>query len=128
MSEQEFSLQYLRFDKIERKFSLREVTATSPCVFLQPDKKCSIYPVRPKQCSTYPFWPDMVATPQTWERESKLCEGINHSSAEVTPYSKIKATMKETSEGWESAVKPQMEESKSAIESAKIFFKDLGTK
>lgn len=30
------------------------VLNTSPCVFLQTDNKCSIYPYRPKACSAYP--------------------------------------------------------------------------
>src|SRR5271168_1020792 len=29
------------------------------CIFLQ-DKKCQIYPIRPRQCRTFPFWEENV--------------------------------------------------------------------
>lgn len=46
------------------------------CVFLDGERRCRIYSVRPTQCRTYPFWPEVVASPTTWRSEAKGCEGI----------------------------------------------------
>lgn len=45
------------------------------CVFLDGDRRCRIYSVRPKQCRTYPFWPEL-ATHEAWREEARRCEGI----------------------------------------------------
>ena len=47
------------------------------CVFLDAERRCGIYPVRPLQCSSYPFWPELVTTSKAWKREARRCEGIN---------------------------------------------------
>jgi len=46
------------------------------CVFLDNERKCKIYSVRPIQCKTYPFWPELVQTRRAWMAESDRCEGI----------------------------------------------------
>lgn len=46
------------------------------CPFLLPDKRCSIYRVRPDQCRTYPFWPELVFSETSWAEEKCRCEGI----------------------------------------------------
>ncbi len=46
------------------------------CVFLDGDKRCRIYPVRPVQCRTYPFWPEIVESRVGWRVEGRSCEGI----------------------------------------------------
>lgn len=46
------------------------------CVFLDADRRCRIYPVRPLQCRSYPFWPELVNSRRAWEREGCRCEGI----------------------------------------------------
>lgn len=45
------------------------------CIFLH-DKKCTIYPVRPKQCGTFPFWKGLLSSKENWEEAAKSCEGI----------------------------------------------------
>jgi len=47
------------------------------CVFLDAERRCRIYPVRPLQCKSYPFWPEVVTSSRAWKREAKRCEGIN---------------------------------------------------
>jgi Fe-S-cluster containining protein len=46
------------------------------CVFLDGERRCRIYPVRPAQCRTYPFWPEIVRNRNAWKREGRRCEGI----------------------------------------------------
>jgi Fe-S-cluster containining protein len=49
---------------------------TDRCVFLDGNRRCSIYPVRPAQCREYPFWPEVVASAASWKAEARRCEGI----------------------------------------------------
>ena len=48
------------------------------CVFLDPDGRCRVYPVRPLQCRTYPFWPEVAGSRREWQREARRCEGIGN--------------------------------------------------
>ena len=57
------------------------------CPFLGADRRCGIYPVRPKQCATWPFWLENLDRAR-WEGPVKaICPGIGagplHSAAEV---------------------------------------------
>src|SRR4051812_29382649 len=47
--------------------TLRE-KANGDCVFYDPKKGCTVYPVRPAQCRTWPFWESNVESPEAWER------------------------------------------------------------
>jgi hypothetical protein len=62
------------------KRALLEHPKTYDCVFLE-NNTCGLYTSRPKQCRTYPWWPEIVASKETWDEESKRCEGINHTKA-----------------------------------------------
>ncbi len=86
ISLQEFHDRYVR--KIGERFSLKELKFRGyDCVFLK-DKKCSVYPCRPRQCRTYPFWPSVLRSEETWRRESLACEGIREEYEKV-PYPEI---------------------------------------
>jgi Fe-S-cluster containining protein len=61
--------------------------ADGRCPFLGQDKRCTIYPVRPRQCRTYPWWPELVETKHGWEEEAKRCEGMNQGA--VVPLEEI---------------------------------------
>jgi Fe-S-cluster containining protein len=62
------------------------------CVFLGPDRRCTIYSVRPAQCRHYPYWPELVGNGSAWRAEAKRCEGIGR--GDVVPLAKIKAALK----------------------------------
>jgi len=79
--------------EFEQRYCRREddwivIRADQPdCPFLTADKRCSIYPVRPKQCRTWPFW-DIHLERAVWEGEvAKTCPGVGSgptfSAAEV---------------------------------------------
>ena len=61
------------------------------CVFLAPDKRCRVYPVRPLQCRTYPFWPEVLRSRTAWRREARRCEGIDQGT--VVPLARIRAAL-----------------------------------
>jgi Fe-S-cluster containining protein len=61
------------------------------CPFLQPDRRCAIYTVRPVQCETYPFWPELIGNREQWELEKQRCEGIGRGA--IIPIAEIKARL-----------------------------------
>lgn len=62
-----------------------------PCVFLDQDRRCGIYAVRPLQCRTYPFWPEIAGSRAGWRREARRCEGIDR--GQVVPLTRICALL-----------------------------------
>ncbi|MDB2614380.1 YkgJ family cysteine cluster protein [Chlamydiales bacterium] len=76
-----FTQKYIR--KVGDRYSLIETGSQFDCVFLK-NKRCSIYPVRPKQCRTFPFWQTNLKTRQHWEEAKQLCEGISDEAPLIT--------------------------------------------
>lgn len=76
MSIHQFEKNYLVEVEDGRK-SLREMPGSFDCVFLEGQKRCGLYDVRPTQCRTFPFWPQNIATPEAWKETARHCEGIN---------------------------------------------------
>jgi len=81
LSVEEFTKKYLR--KVHGRWSLLERSGNYDCIFLK-DKKCEVYPVRPKQCRTFPWWAANLHSPKDWERAAQFCEGINSDAPLVT--------------------------------------------
>jgi Fe-S-cluster containining protein len=67
-------------------------SADGRCIFLDSNKQCKVYSVRPLQCSTYPFWPELVSTSKAWQAEAARCEGIN--CGEAVPVERIRRAVK----------------------------------
>lgn len=61
--------------------SLTEKGRKWDCVFLDAQRRCSIYAVRPTQCRTFPWWKELLTSPEEWEAAAERCEGINHPDA-----------------------------------------------
>lgn len=80
LSIDEFSSRYVR--KVDERYALLEMPKTYDCVFLK-DRKCTVYPVRPKQCRTFPWWPQTLKSQEEWIEASKRCEGINPQAPRV---------------------------------------------
>ncbi len=69
---------YLR--RVGLRMTIIEQPSTKDCVFLREDgvqNRCSIYSVRPSQCRMWPFWPDNLSSPDSWNRTTVKCSGIN---------------------------------------------------
>lgn len=73
----EFASNFLR--KVDGKWSLLEFSSSYDCVFLK-DKRCSIYPVRPKQCRSFPWWKETLASKEAWDEAARFCEGIQENA------------------------------------------------
>jgi Fe-S-cluster containining protein len=78
LSIDDFAKRYLR--QVGEEYALLEHPTTYDCVFLK-EKKCQIYPVRPKQCRTFPWWKNQLESEEAWKEAAKRCEGINHPEA-----------------------------------------------
>ncbi len=77
--------------RVGRRWSLRE-KANGDCVFYDPHRGCTIYPVRPPQCRTWPFWESNVASPDVWERTCEVCPGAGQ--GELIPAEEITRRVK----------------------------------
>ena len=86
ISKEEFMRRYTR--SVFGRYSLIEDKTTFDCVFLK-EKKCQIYPVRPKQCRTFPWWHENLTSAASWKETSSRCEGIDHPDAPVVPFEEI---------------------------------------
>jgi len=73
LSVEQFSRQYVR--RVGQRYSLTERKTSYDCIFLK-EKRCTIYPHRPKQCRTFPWWDENLKTPESWKTAAKECEGI----------------------------------------------------
>ncbi len=75
LSVEDFGKMYLR--KVKHRYSLTEKPIGEEdfaCVFFDVDqKRCTIYPVRPRQCRTFPFWEQYKNNEQEVRDE---CPGI----------------------------------------------------
>ncbi|MDR3624469.1 MAG: YkgJ family cysteine cluster protein [Chlamydiales bacterium] len=91
ISLQEFSQKFVR--KVNGKLALIEKKRgeSYDCVFLK-EKKCTIYPVRPKQCRTFPWWQQNLTSREEWNALAKECEGIR-ADAPLIPISKIRESL-----------------------------------
>jgi Fe-S-cluster containining protein len=71
--------------------TLRE-KPNSDCVFLDGQRRCMIYPVRPRQCRTWPFWDSNIKTPEDWKRTCQTCPGAG--KGELIPVEEITRRMR----------------------------------
>lgn len=76
--------------KARGRRTIRE-RANGDCVFLDPKRGCTVYPVRPAQCRTWPFWGSNVETPDDWKRTCDVCPGSG--TGEVIPAEEITRRM-----------------------------------
>ena len=86
ISRAEFLKNYTR--EIFTRRSLREDSKNYDCVFLK-DKRCSVYPARPKQCRTFPWWKEHLSSESSWLEAKKHCEGIDHEEAPLISVQEI---------------------------------------
>lgn len=84
-----------RWCKQDEGFTILRMDAPQ-CPFLTEDRRCSIYPVRPKQCATWPFWEDNLDRAR-WEGPVKdCCPGIG--KGELRPATEVERIARETEE------------------------------
>lgn len=78
ISEKQLRQKYLK--RMGLRTTIIEQRSTKDCIFLKNEsgeKRCTIYPVRPRQCRMWPFWPSNLKNPTTWNKTAQKCPGIN---------------------------------------------------
>jgi len=66
--------------RIGFRTTIIEQGGSKDCIFLRKidgQKRCVIYPVRPRQCRSWPFWPENLKEPSAWDKATRKCPGIN---------------------------------------------------
>ncbi len=74
MEPDEFEAEYVR-DVGKRKSLKEKADQNFDCVFLDANRKCTVYEARPRQCRTWPFWDSNVRTPEDWQTTCQACPG-----------------------------------------------------
>lgn len=82
ISEQSFLDDYTHSTSLGLSLNEKSADDGYDCVFLDretmPGKAiCGVYEARPSQCRTWPFWPENLRSPESWERASRGCPGMN---------------------------------------------------
>lgn len=46
------------------------------CVFFDPEKQCTIHPVKPRMCRTWPYLATIIKNPENWNAMASACPGM----------------------------------------------------
>lgn len=46
------------------------------CIFFDPEKQCTIHPVKPYMCKAWPFIKTLLANPENWDIMANSCPGM----------------------------------------------------
>ena len=46
------------------------------CIFFDPDKQCTIHPVKPYMCKAWPFIKTLLSNPENWDIMANSCPGM----------------------------------------------------
>ncbi|MGY8670310.1 MAG: YkgJ family cysteine cluster protein [Candidatus Poseidoniales archaeon] len=68
---------------LDGRFILDSDAETDICIYLDSNKKCSVYDARPDQCRAYPWWIENLASQRTWSKTMDECPGIEAEDAFV---------------------------------------------
>lgn len=78
---------------LDGRFVLKSDPITDICIYLSPDKKCTVYESRPAQCKSYPFWPENLRSERSWKKTIEECPGLYSEDAISIDGNTIKAKM-----------------------------------
>ncbi len=70
-----FERKYVRNVGVRRSLKERR---NYDCVFLDAERRCTVYEHRPLQCRTWPFWNSNLKTPEAWQHTCEVCPGSGH--------------------------------------------------
>lgn len=49
---------------------------TGNCIFFDPEKQCTIHPVKPYMCKAWPFIGTLIKNPENWDIMANSCPGM----------------------------------------------------
>jgi len=70
-----FERKYVRNVGVRRSLKERK---NYDCVFLDAQRRCTVYEDRPLQCRTWPFWNSNLKSPEAWQHTCEVCPGSGH--------------------------------------------------
>ncbi len=76
------------------RFVLESKIEDGRCIYLDGEKACTIYEVKPAQCSAFPFWRENMINARSWEKTKANCPGIGHEDAKTVTKETIEAHLK----------------------------------
>jgi Fe-S-cluster containining protein len=68
---------------LDGRYVLQSRPSDDVCIFLDGEKRCSIYEVRPQQCAAFPWWSENLATERSWKEVKEECPGLTAEDAIV---------------------------------------------
>ena len=71
---------------------------TGPCYFLDSNKRCKIYPVRPLQCRSFPFWPSIFASKAALAESRAECPGMQKATPKAFTIEETASKIRNTHE------------------------------
>ena len=68
---------------LDGRYVLKSRPVDEVCIYLDENKQCSIYSVRPQQCAAFPWWGENLATERAWKKVKEECPGLTAEDAIV---------------------------------------------
>lgn len=66
---------------LDGRYILKSREEDDVCIYLNDEKQCNIYSVRPQQCSSFPWWGENLATQRAWNEVKESCPGLTADDA-----------------------------------------------
>lgn len=66
---------------LDGRYVLKSREVDDVCIYLDQNKQCTIYTVRPQQCAAFPWWSENLATDRAWREVKETCPGLTADDA-----------------------------------------------
>lgn len=76
---------------LDGRFVLNSDPVTDVCIYLDGDKRCTVYDARPAQCRSFPFWAENLRSDRSWEKTVAECPGLSSQEAFIIDGNTIRA-------------------------------------
>ena len=76
--------EYLKKDcttTLDGRYVLRSNQSDGICIYLDENKQCTIYEVRPQQCKAFPWWAENLRSQRSWKQVKASCPGLTAKDA-----------------------------------------------
>jgi len=66
---------------LDGRYILQSREIDDICIYLDQNKQCTIYKVRPQQCAAFPWWGENLASQRAWNSVIEECPGLTADDA-----------------------------------------------
>lgn len=88
---------------LDGRYILKSRIEDEICIYLDANKQCTIYQVRPQQCAAFPWWGENLANQRSWNKVVSECPGLSADDAIIVDGNKIRIQVfsdRESSKGF----------------------------